>query len=65
MPKIKRLIARTALACTFLTASLTPALAKDEAPAPPTHPNFLVIVADDLGFSDLTLPRPARPRARC
>ncbi|MET0589240.1 MAG: arylsulfatase [Novosphingobium sp.] len=53
MPKIKRLTLRTALACTFLTASLTaPALAK-EAPAQPVQPNFLVIVADDLGYSDL------------
>lgn len=53
MPKMKRLSLRTALACTFLTASLTaPALAK-EASAQPAQPNFLVIVADDLGFSDL------------
>ena len=37
---------RTALACTFLTASLaTPALAK-EAPAEPATPNFLVIVVE-------------------
>ena len=49
MPKIKRLIAHTALAATFLTA---PALAK-ETPAQPAQPNFLVIVADDLGYSDL------------
>jgi arylsulfatase len=50
MPKMKRLIVRTALACTFLTASVTTPAIAQEAPA---RPNFLVIVADDLGFSDL------------
>lgn len=50
MPQIKRLIARTALACTFLTASLAAPAMAQEAPA---RPNFLVIVADDLGWSDL------------
>lgn len=53
MPKIKRLIARTALACTFLTASLTSPAVAQEATPQQARPNFLVIVADDLGWSDL------------
>lgn len=49
--KIRTFIASLALA----TALVAPAAARDAAPSPtqPRRPNFLVIIADDLGYSDL------------
>jgi arylsulfatase len=49
--KIRTFIASLALA----SALVAPAAARDAAPSPtqPKRPNFLVIIADDLGYSDL------------
>ncbi|MCW1429675.1 arylsulfatase [Novosphingobium sp. JCM 18896] len=47
---MKRKFLRLTTALVALTA--VPAMARDAAPAP-QRPNFLIIVADDLGFSDI------------
>ncbi len=48
-----RRIIWTALACTALAARAAPVPAEGTHPGPGQRPNFLLIVADDLGYSDI------------